>query len=200
MIYLSGKKVECTDQLGVMLSFNAGKQSTHGHSLFAADNGCFVQADKYTNDGFLSWLDRLDRFGCLFAAAPDVVGDAEATKDRAYPMLPQIQKLGFKAAYVCQDGETPETLDWDKLDAIFIGGSTEWKLSQSAADLSLEAKRRGKWSHMGRVNSYKRMRFAASIGCDSVDGTFLAFGPDVNKAKLMNWLRMINEQPELNMI
>ena len=30
---------------------------------------------------------------------------------------------------------------------------------------------RGKWVHMGRVNSTRRIRYAASIGCDSVDGT-----------------------------
>lgn len=200
MIYLSGKKIECTNQVGVMLSFNAGKQSIHGHSLFAADNGCFVQADKYSNDGFLAWLDKLDRDACLFATAPDVVGDAAATKDRAYPMLPRIQKLGFKAAYVCQDGELPNTVEWSKLDAIFIGGSTEWKLSQAAADLVAEAKRRDKWVHMGRVNSYQRMRLAAVIGCDSVDGTMLAFAPDENKAKLMKWLRWLNEQPMLGML
>ena len=200
MIYLSGKKTECTEQIGVMLSFNAGKQSMSGHSLFAADNGCFVQADKYSNDGFLTWLDKLDRAACLFAVAPDVVGDAVATKDRAYPMLPRIQKLGFKAAYVCQDGELPNTVEWSKLDAIFIGGSTEWKLSQAAADLVAEAKHQDKWVHMGRVNSFQRMRLAAAIGCDSVDGTMLAFAPDINKAKLDQWLCWLNEQPMLNML
>jgi len=200
MIYLSGKKIDCTDQIGVMLSFNAGKQSKHGHNLFAADNGCFVQADKYSDDGFLAWLDQLDREACLFATAPDVVGDAVATRKRAYRMLPRIRELGFRAAFVVQDGETVGQIRWDEMDAIFVGGSTEWKLSQAAADIVAEAKRKGKWVHMGRVNSYKRMRLAAAIGCDSVDGTMLAFAPDENKARLDNWLRWLNEQPMLNMI
>lgn len=200
MIYLSGKKIDCTDQIGVMLSFNAGKQSKHGHNLFAADNGCFVQADKYSDDGFLTWLDQLDRGACLFATAPDVVGDAVATRKRAYRMLPRIRELGFKAAFVVQDGETVDQIRWDEMDAIFVGGSTEWKLSQAAADIVAEAKRKGKWVHMGRVNSYKRMRLAAAIGCDSVDGTMLAFAPDENKARLDNWLRWLNEQPMLNML
>jgi hypothetical protein len=200
MIYLSGKKIDCTDQIGVMLSFNAGKQSKHGHNLFAADNGCFVQADKYSDDGFISWLDQLDREACLFATAPDVVGDAVGTRKRAYRMLPRIRELGFKAAFVVQDGETVDQIRWDEMDAIFVGGSTEWKLSQAAAEIVAEAKRKGKWVHMGRVNSYKRMRLAAAIGCDSVDGTMLAFAPDENKARLDNWLRWLNEQPMLNMI
>jgi hypothetical protein len=200
MIYLSGKKVECTDSLGVMLSFNAGKQSLRGHSLFAADNGCFVQSEKYSDEGYLAWLDKLDRESCLFAAAPDVVGDAEKTRDRSYPMLPKIRDLGFKAAFVIQDGETPDQIRWDELDAIFIGGSTEWKLGPIAADIASEAKRRGKWVHMGRVNSFKRMRLAAAIGCDSVDGTYLAFEPDNRKGKIEEWLQKLKQQPLLEMV
>jgi len=200
MIYLSGKKTECTDQIGVMLSFNAGKQAKHGHSLFAADNGCFAQGGKYSDEKFLQWLDGLDRASCLFAAAPDVVGDAVGTRKRAYPMLPEIRKLGFKAAFVVQDGETSGKILWDELDAIFIGGSTEWKLSQAAADIVAEAKRKGKWVHMGRVNSFKRMRLAAAIGCDSVDGTYLAFEPDNRKGKIREWINQLNEQPLLDII
>ena len=200
MIYLSGKKIKCTDQIGVMLSFNAGKQAKHGHSLFAADNGCFVQVDKYSDDGFLAWLDQLDRDACLFAAAPDVVGDAVGTRKRAYPMLPRIRKLGFKAAFVVQDGETVDQIKWDELDAIFVGGSTEWKLSQYAADIVAEAKRQGKWVHMGRVNSFKRMRLAAAIGCDSVDGTYLAYEPDNRKGKIKEWMEQLHRQPLLDLV
>lgn len=200
MIYLSGKKIECTDDIGVMLSFNAGKTSKHGHSLFAADNGCFVQADKYTDDGFLKWLSTLDRDHCLFASAPDVVGDAVATRKRAYPMLQRIRDLGFKSAYIVQDGETADEIKWDEMDAIFIGGSTKWKLGQSAAEIVKEAKRRNKWVHMGRVNSFKRIQYAEAIGCDSVDGTFLVFAPDKNTPILKKWLQTIKQQPMLELV
>lgn len=199
MIYLSGKKTECTDQIGVMLSFNAGKQAKHGHSIFAADNGCFAQGKSYSDDKFLEWLDSLNREACLFATAPDVVADAVGTRKRAYPMLPKIRKLGFKGAFVVQDGETADQILWDELDAIFVGGSTDWKLSQAAGDIVAEAKRRGKWVHMGRVNSFKRMRLAAAIGCDSVDGTYLAFEPDNRKEKIKEWIKMLNKQPLLNL-
>lgn len=199
MIYLSGKKTECTDQIGVMLSFNAGKQAKHGHSIFAADNGCFAQGESYSDDKFLEWLNSLDREACLFATAPDVVADAVGTRKRAYPMLPKIRKLGFKAAFVVQDGETADQILWDELDAIFVGGSTDWKLSQAAGDIVAEAKRQGKWVHMGRVNSFKRMRLAAAIGCDSVDGTYLAFEPDNRKEKIKEWIKMLNKQPLLNL-
>lgn len=198
MIYLSGKIVKCTPHIGVMLSFNAGKQRTVGHKIFAADNGCFAQAKKYTDDGFLEWLNGLQRKHCLFAVAPDVVGAAVATRDRAYPILPHIRKLGFKGAFVLQDGETPDQIRWHDIDAVFVGGSTKWKLSQAAAEIVQEAKKRGKWAHMGRVNSFKRMRLAKIIGCDSVDGTFLAFAPDKNAAVLSKWMRDLHQQQKFN--
>ena len=111
-----------------------------------------------------------------------------------------IRGLGFKAAFVIQDGETPDQIRWNELDAIFIGGSTEWKLGSIAADIASEAKKRGKWVHMGRVNSFKRMRLAAAIGCDSVDGTYLAFEPDNRKGKIEEWIQKLKQQPLLEMV
>jgi hypothetical protein len=200
MIYLSGKKIECSENIGVMLSFNVGKQSMQGHSLFAADNGCYASPEKYSNNGFLSWLNKLNRKACLFAVAPDIVGNAERTRERAYPMLPRIRELGFKAALVAQDGELSDLINWGELDAIFIGGSTEWKLSQAAGDIVAAAKREKKWVHMGRVNSFKRMRLAAALGCDSVDGTYLAFEPDNRKGKIKEWINQLQKQPLLRMV
>ena len=155
---------------------------------WAADNGCFSK--NYVGDQrWLAWLTKhaahADR--CLFATAPDVVGDAEATLARSAPHLPAIRQLGYRAALVAQDGLEHLTVPWDAFDVLFIGGSTDWKLGKAAADLVAEAKRRGKWIHMGRVNSRQRWSYAEHIGCDSVDGTFLAFGPDTNLPRLQTW-------------
>ncbi len=46
--------------------------------------------------------------------------------------------------------------------------------------------------HCGRVNSLKRLRYAASIGCQSADGTFLAYGPDRNLPVLLGWLHTLH--------
>lgn len=78
---------------------------------------------------------------------------------------------------------------WDAFDVLFIGGDTEWKLGKHARSLIQEAKKRDKWVHMGRVNSARRYRYAQHVGCDSVDGTFVTFGPDVNLPKLLAWDR-----------
>lgn len=158
-------------------------------ATWAADNGCFGKG--YPGDAeYLAWLatraEHADR--CLFATAPDVVADAAATLARSAPFLPLIRALGYPAALVAQDGLEHLDVPWDSFDVLFIGGSTDWKLGAAAGRLTAEAKRRGKAVHMGRVNSRRRWSYAEHIGCDSVDGTFLAFGPDINLARLTNWV------------
>lgn len=74
---------------------------------------------------------------------------------------------------------------------------TDWKLGLAARQLVAEAKARGKWVHMGRVNSEKRFRYAAAIGCDSVDGTYLKAGPDVNLPHVLAWVRGVEGQTVL---
>ena len=88
---------------------------------------------------------------------------------------------------MAQDGLEVLPVPWESFDVLFIGGSTEWKLGPHARALIAEAKARGKWVHMGRVNSRRRFLYADLLGCDSVDGTYLVFGPDVNLPRLINW-------------
>jgi hypothetical protein len=159
-------------------------------ACWCADNGCFGQG--YPGDeAFLAWLSaRLERWGdrCKFATAPDVVGDARATLVRSAPFLPAIRDMGCPAAFIGQDGQEDLPVPWDEFDALFLGGTTEWKLGVGAAWLTREAVGRGKWVHMGRVNTKGRLRYAASLGCSSVDGTTLRFGPDINLPILLRWL------------
>lgn len=155
---------------------------------WCADNAVF--AGKYPgDDAYLTWLTRLPhRDRCAFAVAPDVVGDAEATLARSTPMLARIRAL-VPVAYAAQNGATVHGLPWDSFDVLFIGGDTDWKLGPDARGLVVEAKARGKRVHMGRVNSGRRYAYASLIGCDSADGTYLAFGPDRNLPRLLWWTR-----------
>lgn len=161
--------------------------------VWCADNGCFGKG--YPGDErWITWLGNLrpHRDLCLFATAPDVVGKAEESLNRSLPWLEPIRELGFPAALVAQDGMEDLDIPWDGFDALFIGGSTEWKLSEAARGLIVEANSRGKHTHLGRVNSRKRIRLAHSWGCDSVDGTYLRFGPTVNLPKLLRWMDETN--------
>ena len=157
---------------------------------------------------------------CLFAVAPDVLADARATLRASSYMLAWIRELGLPAALVAQNGQERLPVPWDEIDALFLGGSaehapcgyvrpwddlerthcpcgrplTEWKLGPAARELAAEARRHGKWVHMGRVNSLRRLLYAESIGCDSADGTFLTNAPDRYLPVVLGWDRAANRQ------
>jgi len=155
---------------------------------WAADNGCFSLP--WDEDRWLRWLaSDLPRFRCLFAVVPDVVGDHEATLARWERYAPAVAVLGYPLAFVAQDGCTAASVPWRGMDALFVGGTTKWKLGAEVKALIVEAQRRGKRVHIGRVNSQGRYLAFAALGCDSADGTYLAFGPDANLPSLLGWIR-----------
>lgn len=207
MIYLSaslkGGDTERRPDIGVMLGFRAGAishgKARLGRTLWAADNGCFTNPNLNVEDYF-HWLTKLQPFQetCLFATAPDIVGDAHATWERSESVLPRLRGLGYPAALVAQDGIEDLSIQWHMFDCLFIGGSTEWKLSGDAFSVIREALKRGKWVHMGRVNSFRRLLRARYYGCQSTDGTALAFAPDRRLAQLEKWLDFIRHQPVLS--
>jgi hypothetical protein len=174
-------------RIGCMTTPAQGNAIPDG-ARWAADNGVFGAG--YPGDAaWLSWLRSrtADPALCLFAAAPDVVGDAAATLTRSAPFLPVIRAAGLPAALVAQDGLQDLPVPWDEFDALFVGGSTAWKLSAAAADLAEQARARGLWVHMGRVNSWRRWQVAEAFGCDSCDGTYLAYGPDLLLPDVLGW-------------
>lgn len=174
-----------------------GPNVTPWWGAWAADNGCFAKGEAFDADAWLRWLDSWpaeERARCLFAVAPDVVGNMAATLERSAPYLARIRSLGYRAALVAQDGAEDIALPWNDFDALFIGGSTAWKLSAEACLVVAQAHLAGKWVHMGRVNSLRRYRMAAMWGCKSVDGTYLAFGPTVNLPRLLRWIDTVQNE------
>jgi hypothetical protein len=148
----------------------------HGElPAWAADNDCFQGLDA---DAFHAMLDAM-RFSPtrpLFVTVPDVVSNALETAAQFDRWAPALEARGLPLALVLQDGIEQLASSWlpdvwPRLSAVFVGGSTEFKLGHVARQLVAEAKRRGLWAHMGRVNSARRIMYAQSIGCDSIDGT-----------------------------
>lgn len=171
--------------------------------VWAGDNGCFNPAVSaaFRLEPYLAWLEGFAamRSHCAFVTAPDVVADAAATWERSRAALPVIRAAGWKAALVAQNGIEDMDVAWDQFDALFLGGDTDWKLSDHARAVAGEAKRRGLWVHMGRVNSLRRLEVAVDFGCDSADGNFLGFGPDQNLPRLLAWLERLRTAPRLAM-
>lgn len=157
--------------------------------VVAADNGCF--ASNWDEGEWREWVVTVDRT-VVFAVVPDVVSDWHATRRRWDRYADVVD--GFRRAYVLQDGQPSDAVPWNECGAVFIGGSTHYKLGADAYRLTRDAIDRGKWVHMGRVNSYTRVRIAHEWGCDSVDGNYLAFGPDINTPRLLGWMRSIRNR------
>lgn len=148
--------------------------------LWAADNDAYSAWDE---GRYRKMLDALvDVPGCLFVTAPDVVGNAYATKELFYEWAALLQTRNLPIGFVAQDGAQSDSesnwIPWRMVSALFIGGTTEWKLGPEAAELVYEAQDRKKWVHMGRVNTWRRLEYAKSIGVDSIDGTSLSMFTD----------------------
>ena len=156
------------------------------------DNGAFGAFDA------ASFVRMLDTFqacetcaGCVFVAAPDVVGNARATRDLFEQWAPRIRGRGFPVALVAQDGLTVPLTPWKHIDALFIGGTTTFKLGLEARTLAAYAKARGKWVHMGRVNGSVRTRYAYALGCDSVDGSSFSRWPAIRIPLWQGWMNTL---------
>lgn len=162
-------------------------------AVWCADNGAF--SSKFREDYWWRFINKRAPLAssCRFAVAPDVVADAAATLERSRPWLPRLRELGYPAAFVAQDGQGSLPVPWEELDCLFVGGSTDFKLGPEAAELAREARARGKWVHMGRVNSERRWEYARALGCDSADGTILRFGADANLHRLLSWERTLGQ-------
>lgn len=138
---------------------------------FAIDNGAYAG---FSPDALLSLLERESerKHLCRFLAVPDVVGSARRTLEVFDYWQPKLK--GWPLALVAQDGQENLPIDWWKISAVFIGGTTEWKMSSHAKAIVLAGKAVGKWVHVGRVNTPGRIEYFEKMGADSIDGTGLS--------------------------
>jgi hypothetical protein len=154
--------------------------------LWAADTGCF--AAKWDERSWYRWLSKdHPRGGCLFATVPDVVADHAATMERWPTYSTMVRDLRYPVAFVAQDGSENGGIPWDEFDVLFVGGTTGWKQGPEARAVAVDARSKGKWVHVGRVNSLKRLMMWRDYA-DSSDGTHLAFEPRVAAKRVAGWV------------
>lgn len=152
-----------------------------GHK-FAIDNGSF---SNFRSSRFLNLVKRQRpyRSKCLFVTVPDKVGSHDETVKLFNLYAPTLST--WPRAFVLQDGcNKISSVPWDKIIAIFVGGSTEYKLSLLVEEIIQYAKSIGKWVHVGRVNTPKRFKNFLSQNVDSIDGSGISRFSDARKALL----------------
>jgi hypothetical protein len=167
---------ECADEIGApveqLLTPLTRFKRQYPDDQFAIDNGAFAD---FNRANFESLLDRQKdaRAQCRFVAAPDVLGSARRTLELYEYWHPRL--AGFwSTALVAQDGLEDLPIPWADVEAIFIGGTTQWKLSRYAQEIIKCAQGFGKWVHVGRVNTPARFEYFDALGVDSIDGTGLS--------------------------
>lgn len=181
------KKHAESENIGCLLTpRNGNTVESFGELPWAADNDCFNGFDETR---FRQMLKKIQGGKPLFVSCPDVVADAQATMDMFNVWEAIIHAHGFPVALVIQDGQENLDMPWGRCEALFIGGTTEFKLGDKVRWLVREAKFRGKWVHMGRVNSNKRLEYARDIGCDSADGSGYSKFPDANIPPALSFLK-----------
>jgi hypothetical protein len=155
---------------------------------YALDNGAFSAFTRkvaFDDNAFLAHCDWARGAGPqpLWVVVPDVVTDAPATLARWREWAPVLRRFGWPLAFAAQDGHEPGDVPLDA-DVVFIGGSTEWKLH--AIQPFCAAHRR---VHVGRVNTYGRLRICADAGAESCDGTGWFRGDRQQLAGLIQFLQ-----------
>lgn len=140
-------------------------------SRFAIDNGGY---SNFEEAAFMALLEReKERIdNCIFVCAPDVVGSARRTLEIFSAWRGKIYP--WPVALVIQDGQQDLPIPWEQFKAVFIGGTTDFKMSEHVRHIVAAAKIMGKWVHAGRVNTPGRFEYFEKLGADSIDGTGLS--------------------------
>lgn len=164
---------------------------------FAADNDAFNGFDV---DRWRAMLDKLEPFAerCLFVTVPDVVCDAIGTFALWHRYAAEVRERGFRPALVIQNGMVrhhagiragDDVIAWDQIGAVFVGGDDAYKDGPDAALIVHEARQRGLWVHVGRVNTRRRLSHAAAIHASSCDGSGWVKFRNAMMPRLERWER-----------
>lgn len=157
-----------------VLGNHLGLLHTPKHVMFgfdlpmAADNDAF---SGFNEERYISMLVRLSYMPIQWVSAPDVVGNAKQTLKLFYDWWPIITQYHLPTALVAQDGIEYTEIPWDKISAIFIGGTTGFKFSLAVEEIIKAAQLRKKLVHIGRVNSFDRIQHFFNLNVDSFDGS-----------------------------
>jgi hypothetical protein len=163
---------------------------------YALDNGAWSSFSTGAQWDEIAFRKHVERYArqADFVVAPDIVGGGNVSLRLSLRWLPQLRHCRLTLLAV-QDGMTipevsPVLRDHPEL-GLFLGGSTEWKLT-TMYEWGLVAASLLRHYHVGRVNTARRIRLAAESGAHSFDGTSVS-----RYAQTMPLLESARRQPSL---
>jgi len=159
--------------------------------LFAIDNGAYSEGLQLK--AFETRLEKElpNRKRCKFVVVPDVVGSQRRTLE-LFPIW-QERLMGWPLALAIQNGVEHFDLPWAEIEAVFIGGDNQFKISAPALHVIRAAQALGKWTHVGRVNTADRYEWCVKHGVDSIDGSGISMYSHMRR-------QIISDQPSLPLV
>lgn len=143
---------------------------------YAIDNGawgCHTRGEQWDEKPFLDLI-RKHGADADFVVVPDIIEGGLESLGRSRKWIGACLDHARECLVPVQDGMAPWDVEpiliEDSRIGIFVGGSTEWKLA-SLGWWGRLTRARGRWLHVGRVNSRMRINSCLAAGADSFDGT-----------------------------
>ena len=141
---------------------------------YALDNGAWGAHQRGEPFNIEAFLWSIDRVGdqAEFVVIPDIVAGGLESLRFSEEWMPRLDGIGDRRLLAVQDGMAPADVRsmLGKDIGIFLGGSTDWKLS-TMRQWGQVAREIGCWFHVGRVNSRRRIYQCSLCGAHSFDGS-----------------------------
>lgn len=149
-------------------------------AVWACDNDVFSE---YNPNRIRRFLEVYAEYAptCQFFNVPDVLRDAQATLDRFGEWVDSVKAFGWKVAFTLQNGMERFDVPWSHIDALWLGATDEWRYDRQreyVLTTLYEARKRGKWTHVGRVSTVRKIRYWQASGVvRSFDSTGYTINP-----------------------
>lgn len=166
--------------MGIMLSSHPTTKPTkqYGEVPCALDNGafaCYKKGYPFMEKVFYDTLESAYKGGIQldFIVCPDIVAGGVRSLELSLKHA-ETKLLGVKnLALVLQDGIEPSDLTANitrHFSYLFLGGTKEWKWKNARMWVDV-ARDKNKKIHIGQCGRLEYLRYADSLGVDSVDST-----------------------------
>lgn len=174
----TGKKsVSVCQEHGIGIFLCADYRNPDRFRYYAVDNGAFSAWINGTEWSGIKFLELLNKVGRAqrppdFVIVPDKVAAGLESLEWSLEWRDKLPDIGTRYYLAVQDGMKKQDLKnvISKFDGLFVGGTMDWKLTTAQEWVELAHEHR-KPCHIGRIGTWERIVWAATIGADSIDST-----------------------------